>query len=129
MKCEEIETKHGEVTAFQQRIIELRGDKTQQEVANMLVGIHKNTWWRWEKGHSEPDIATLVQVSQVFDVSLDWLLGVSSLKRPISRSETESCFPRRSMKKQVQHFKQKAELAVEQANAFLKTVEEIEEDL
>ena len=33
------------------------------------------------------------------------------------------------MKKQVQHFKQKAELAVEQANAFLKTVEEIEEDL
>lgn len=63
-------------TLFAERIRKVRGAKTQQAVAD-LIGIQKNTWWRWESGLSEPDLSQLVLVAQTFSISVDWLLGVS----------------------------------------------------
>lgn len=50
-----------------------KGDLKQKEVAESLsVGF--TTWSDYERGRSEPDISTLIQISEYFRVSLDILL-------------------------------------------------------
>ena len=56
------------------RIRELRKSLglTQQDVANML-NIERTSYARYESGCREPDIATLIQLADLFQVSLDYL--------------------------------------------------------
>lgn len=58
------------------RIRELRKSLglTQQEVANRL-NIERTSYARYESGCREPDIATLIQLADLFQVSLDYLCG------------------------------------------------------
>lgn len=46
---------------------------TQQEVANEL-NVTRQTVSNWEVGKSYPDIPTLIELSNFYDVSLDYLL-------------------------------------------------------
>jgi len=63
---------------FCTRIRELRIESgiTQKELAKKL-NVTNSTVCDWEKGRSEPDLQTLAQIAAVFDVRVDYLLGIS----------------------------------------------------
>lgn len=50
----------------------------QQEVADYL-GIAKITYARYEGGTREPDINTIVSLASYFDVTVDYLLGLTDI--------------------------------------------------
>jgi transcriptional regulator with XRE-family HTH domain len=61
---------------FMIRIRELREEKqiTQRELADLLK-VAQNTISNWEKGIREPDSKTLIKLAEIFDCSIDYLLG------------------------------------------------------
>lgn len=48
---------------------------TQVELAE-LIGVHKQTIWRWEKGLKQPNSDDLIKIANVLQISVDWLLGL-----------------------------------------------------
>lgn len=61
---------------FCERLIEQRklNSFTQRQIADML-GIKQPSYIRYEKGESEPSFENLVKLADIFDVSIDYLLG------------------------------------------------------
>lgn len=61
---------------FQTRLIEQRKLErlTQQQMAEKL-GITQPSYIRYENGSSQPSLETLVKIADIFDVSIDYLLG------------------------------------------------------
>jgi len=61
---------------FCDRLIEQRklNKLTQRKVAESL-GITQPSYIRYEKGDSEPTLENLVKLADLFDVSIDYLLG------------------------------------------------------
>lgn len=61
---------------FKDRLKELRIEHnlSQQELGNILM-MTKMAISHWESGHSEPSIAQLIRLSEVFEVSVDYLIG------------------------------------------------------
>lgn len=61
---------------FQERLIEQRklNKLTQRQVAEHLQ-IAQPSYIRYENGSSEPSLDTLVKLADLFDVSVDYLLG------------------------------------------------------
>lgn len=64
------------MTIFSERIKRLRKNKglKQQELAEIL-GIKRNTYSDWENGKTEPSFENLIKLADLFEVSLDCLLG------------------------------------------------------
>lgn len=60
---------------FTQRFIRLRKDKkmTQEQLADILH-VSRQTISSWEKGRTQPDLETLSQLTQIFQISLDDLI-------------------------------------------------------
>lgn len=58
------------------RLKELRAKKNlyQKDIATML-GIDRTTYAKYETGDSEPNLETLLKLSEIFEVSTDYLLG------------------------------------------------------
>lgn len=52
---------------------------SQPEMAKMLETT-QNAVWRYENGRATPPLVTLVSYADIFDVSLDWLLGRTNKK-------------------------------------------------
>ncbi|MEH7223899.1 helix-turn-helix transcriptional regulator [Bacillus sp. JJ1566] len=69
--------------SFQSRLKKLRTDRklTQQQIANKL-GITRQAYgyYESEKEKREPDHATTQKIAEIFDVSVDYLLGITDLK-------------------------------------------------
>lgn len=63
---------------FGERLRLARGDKTQQELADLL-GENQQTYGRWENNKSEPKFEMLHRICVCLGVSADWLLGLGSL--------------------------------------------------
>lgn len=63
---------------FGERLKELRKDKklTQSELAKQLE-VSGNTIYSWENDKQEPSMSTLLKLSEIFEVSLDFLFGKS----------------------------------------------------
>lgn len=61
---------------FQETLIEQRkiNKLTQREVANVL-GITQPSYIRYENGKAEPSLENIVKLADLFDVSVDYLLG------------------------------------------------------
>lgn len=61
---------------FQERLAELRkiNGYTQTFVARKL-GIKQPSYLRYENGNAEPTLANLVKLADLYDVSVDYLLG------------------------------------------------------
>lgn len=57
-----------------ERLIRLRGVRTQQEVADAL-GISRARYSHYENGRNEPDLLTLGHLADYFNVSTDYLVG------------------------------------------------------
>lgn len=49
---------------------------TQHELAEML-NVSQTQVLRYETGQNEPPVKTLIQMSHIFSVSVDWLIGIS----------------------------------------------------
>lgn len=60
------------------RLKELREEKglTQKEVAERLI-IHSVTYLHYEKSQREPPLKLLAEMANFFDVSTDYLLGLT----------------------------------------------------
>lgn len=65
---------------FSDKLKELRVDAglTQKQLAEKL-NIRQQSYARYENGEGEPNLETLVMISKIFDVSIDYLLGNSEL--------------------------------------------------
>ncbi|MDD7735274.1 MAG: helix-turn-helix transcriptional regulator [Bacillales bacterium] len=61
---------------FGQRLARLRKEKgfTQEDIADK-INISPQAVSKWENDISSPDIQTLIKLSDIFEVSLDDLLG------------------------------------------------------
>ena len=61
---------------FQEALVEQRklNRLTQREVAKRL-GISQPSYIRYENGKAEPSLVNLVKLADLFDVSVDYLLG------------------------------------------------------
>ncbi len=59
------------------RLIELRGDKTQEYIAKQ-TGLTQQSYRNYESGTRQAKYETLIRLADYFNVSLDYLLGRSS---------------------------------------------------
>lgn len=59
---------------------------TQKQVAE-LIGIAPRSYQRYESGEREPNIATLIQIADLFKISLDDLVGRNFSQNPLVDSE------------------------------------------
>lgn len=64
---------------FQERFKELVGNSTQEEVAKKINTSRQNVG-NWLNGKSRPDIYALAEISKGFNVSTDYLLGLTNIK-------------------------------------------------
>lgn len=67
---------------FAQRLKNLRREfnLTQPEFAR-LIGKTRGAVGHWEIADREPTLGTMYEIAKVFNVSVDYLLGISDLKR------------------------------------------------
>ena len=79
---------------FRERLQEIRNDHhdTQLQLSKKL-GVAKSSVSNWEQGKSEPGFDILCKICQIYDVSSDFLLGLSDedpmLKGPLNKENTE----------------------------------------
>lgn len=64
------------LSVFKKRLRELRGNRTLKEVADEL-GISRASLGFYEDGSRKPDIEVLVKIADYYNVSADYLLGIS----------------------------------------------------
>ena len=72
---------------FAKRLIELRGDKTQNDIA-LVLGIARARYAHYEQGRNEPSIEMLLSIAKYYNVSTDYLLGISPYPQ-IQKSESD----------------------------------------
>lgn len=67
-------------TILGKRLKELREERglTQQQCANQL-GVHSVTYLHYEKEQREPPLSLLADIAKFYNVSVDYLLGLSDL--------------------------------------------------
>lgn len=65
--------------ALRQNIIEERKAKnlTQEKIA-ILLNLPTNTYGSWERGQCEPSAEMLIKLADIFECSVDYLLGRAS---------------------------------------------------
>ena len=71
-----------------QRFEDLRidHDKTQAEIAEYL-GCQREVYRRYEKGTRQMPIDFLIKLEFFYDVSTDFLLGLTDMKKPYPRKQ------------------------------------------
>lgn len=77
-----IQTSWGEEMKFCERLAMLRREKgyNQQYIA-VYMGVSQVSVSNWERGFKEPNFQALIDLANLFDVSCDYLLGVSDERR------------------------------------------------
>ena len=58
--------------------LRLRSALMQKEIASLL-GVSVRTFQGWESGRSEPNIEKLIKLADLFHVSIDFLVGRTSI--------------------------------------------------
>lgn len=59
--------------------LRLERDLTQAELAQ-TIGLARGTYTHYEHGTREPNIETLIKLAKYFDVSVDYLLGITTIR-------------------------------------------------
>lgn len=78
------------------RLLREEAGLSQQKLADML-SISQQAIFKYEKTANEPDIFTLIKLAEIFDVTVDYLIGNSEIRErnakcssiPLTESETE----------------------------------------
>ena len=103
---------------FADKIIQLRKKNgwSQEELAEQM-NVSRQAVCKWEGAQSIPDINKLIQLSKLFNVSIDYLLKdeMEEVEYNMSSSDDESTIDEQSEKRFV---------SMQEANAFLKVKEE-----
>ena len=76
------------IKAFSERLKELRlmNDLTQQQVADRLT-ISRTAVGKWETETAYPDVDKLKTLAEIYNCSVDYLLGLSDNIRILTRNE------------------------------------------
>lgn len=70
------------------RIKELRERRNlNQEGLAQKISVSQSTISAYEVGERTPDLSTLISLAQFFDVSVDYLIGLSNVKQRIVNSD------------------------------------------
>ena len=71
---------------YAQRIRNLRedSDKTQQDIADIL-GTSQTMYARYERRANEIPVRHLLTLAKYYNVSMDYLTGISNIKKPYPR--------------------------------------------
>lgn len=71
------------------RLLELRTEKeySQREIAKLL-NISQGTYNNWENGRTQPSIEQLIELSKLFSVSVDYLIGNTDEYGTVQITET-----------------------------------------
>jgi len=66
------------MTFLGQKILEQRKEKgwTQKKLA-AEIGTTEDSIYSWEKGRAEPSIDFIIKLAKIFDVTTDYLFGLS----------------------------------------------------
>ena len=65
-------------TKFTERLKELRTEKNINQVElSAEIGVSKGIISLWENGMREPGMYSLIQLAKFFEVSIDYLVGIS----------------------------------------------------
>ncbi len=67
-----------------ERLKHLRKSKnlTQENFAE-IIGVSRTAVAKWENGYAEPTLQNIVRISEMFDISSDYLLGISVVHKDI----------------------------------------------
>ena len=73
---------------FKAKLYELRenANMKQTELAEQ-VSLKSSAISKYEKGVAQPSMETIVKFAEIFKVSVDYLLGVSSIKNPYTAEQ------------------------------------------
>ena len=70
------------------RLKELREERRlNQEGLALKLNVSQSTVSAYEIGERTPDLETMIAIAQFFDVSLDYLAGLSEVRHPIRESD------------------------------------------
>lgn len=82
------------ISIFSQRLKELREQREwTQEYLGSLVNVSDVTINRYEKDNRKPDQKLLRSLADIFDVSIDYLLGRTDVNQIFTRQNGSSCDP------------------------------------
>lgn len=72
---------------YTNRVEDLRidADKTQQQIADILV-CQREVYRRYEKGERELPLWAAIKLAEYYDVSLDYLVGLTSKRSPFPKN-------------------------------------------
>lgn len=88
------------MNGFAERLKELRGERTLQEVADS-IGITRVAMGYYEKGERKPDIDILRKICTYYNVSSDYLIGIDTDLSDYERLKREN----ESLKKKIAQIK------------------------
>jgi transcriptional regulator with XRE-family HTH domain len=73
---------------FSTRLYELREatDMKQSELAEKL-NLKPSAISKYEKNLTQPSLSTVIKIADIFKVSVDYLLGISSVKNPYTQEK------------------------------------------
>ena len=75
---------------------------SQQQLADK-IGVSQQSVNKYENHNVEPDIDTLVRIADIFNTSVDYLIGHTDIKRKIEK--TSSCDLNNEEKEAIDHFR------------------------
>ena len=83
---------------FAMRLKKLREQKrlNQTELANLLK-VSNGSISKWERGDRQPDYATLENIADTFNVTIDYLLGRSDSKQEFNESQMNFSTPQEAL--------------------------------
>ncbi len=68
---------------FKIRLHNLRTDKDlSQTELGKLLNLKNSAISKYEKGATEPSIETLIKIAEIFECSIDYLIGISDQRNP-----------------------------------------------
>ena len=72
------------LTDFAVRLVQLKNERqwSQKELAEK-IRVNPATLSNYEHRNFVPDLWTLLEIAKVFDVSLDYLCGLSEVRKPV----------------------------------------------
>ncbi len=74
-----------------ERIFQLRDEYhlTNKEV-EIRAGLANSSMSQWKKGKGKPGMDSIIKIANFFDVSSDYILGLSDIRHPNSAAEKDS---------------------------------------
>lgn len=79
---------------YYQRIRDLREDKdlTQNKLVEILQ-MHKTTYTNYEQGKREPPFEFIIQLALFYDVTIDYIAGLTNTPRQLEKKKNTKSAP------------------------------------